>query len=183
MKYHISITKRTERLKQTYQALTVPMMADPYHPIKYKPFGTGDRLMTLGYLRGYEKHARAETVRLRASYAEAEELYQSKPIIFEDELLLGHLYLPEYTEEEQAEYDRLCDKFSIAVQLARLTAKSGQRVLLSPASASFDEFTGYEERGDKFVELVRSFEEKAKSGKDNFELDDNAFVADEGEVE
>ncbi|MBE5752969.1 MAG: UDP-N-acetylmuramoyl-L-alanine--D-glutamate ligase [Clostridiales bacterium] len=77
----------------------------------------------------------------------------------------------------------LCDKFSIAVQLARLTAKSGQTVLLSPASASFDEFTGYEERGDKFVELVRSFEEKAKSGKENFELDDNAFIADEGEVE
>ncbi len=57
----------------------------------------------------------------------------------------------------------LCDRFVIAVQLARLTAKAGQTVLLSPASASFDEFTGYEERGDKFVEMVRSFELAAKS--------------------
>ena len=115
MKYQaIPISQRTERVKQIYSGLTVPQMTDPYHPAKYKPFGTGDRLITLGYLRGYEKNARAETVRLRASYAEAEELYQSKPTIYDAELLLGHLYLPEYTEEEQAEYDRLCEKFSMS---------------------------------------------------------------------
>jgi UDP-N-acetylmuramoylalanine--D-glutamate ligase len=34
----------------------------------------------------------------------------------------------------------LCERFAVAVQLARLTAKAGQTVLLSPASASFDEF-------------------------------------------
>ena len=70
MKYQaIQISQRTEQVKRIYSGLTVPQMTDPYHPTKYKPFGTGDRLITLGYLRGYEKHASAETVRLRASYA------------------------------------------------------------------------------------------------------------------
>ena len=51
----------------------------------------------------------------------------------------------------------LCDKFDFAVQIAALKAKKGQAVLLSPASASFDEFANYEERGEKFAEIVRSF--------------------------
>ncbi len=51
----------------------------------------------------------------------------------------------------------LCDTFEFAVRVAALKAKEGQCVLLSPASASFDEFANYEERGDKFVEIVRSF--------------------------
>ena len=37
-----------------------------------------------------------------------------------------------------------------------MKAETGQTVLLSPASASFDEFVGYEERGDKFAEIVKS---------------------------
>lgn len=73
----------------------------------------------------------------------------------------------------------LCDRFSVAVQLARLTAKHGQTVLLSPASASFDEFSGYEERGDRFVELVRSFEERFRKG----ELGKTEIFDGEGEVE
>jgi UDP-N-acetylmuramoylalanine--D-glutamate ligase len=48
----------------------------------------------------------------------------------------------------------LCDKFALAVEIAFLKAKAGQTILLSPASASFDEFASYEERGDKFVEIV-----------------------------
>ncbi len=54
----------------------------------------------------------------------------------------------------------LCDNFTIAVNLARLIAKAGQVVLLSPASASFDEFSGYEERGDKFVEIIENLQKK-----------------------
>lgn len=60
-------------------------------------------------------------------------------------------------------FDRmtLCAKFDFAVRLARMIAERGQTVLLSPASASFDEFASYEERGDQFVAIVRSFEEES----------------------
>ena len=54
----------------------------------------------------------------------------------------------------------VCDGFEFAVRVAALRAKRGESVLLSPASASFDEFASYEERGDKFVEIVRSFNAK-----------------------
>ena len=54
-----------------------------------------------------------------------------------------------------------------------MLAKEGQTVLLSPASASFDEFAGYEERGDRFVEIVQSFQDEG-------EYTDEAEVEDEG---
>lgn len=47
-----------------------------------------------------------------------------------------------------------CAEFQTAVHLAAYIAKAGQSVLLSPASASFDEFASYEERGDAFVKFV-----------------------------
>lgn len=108
------MTPRMKRVKETYLSLTVPTTVNSYNPPKYRCYRSGDRLITLGYLRGYDKHANALTTRLRTSYAEAEELYEAKPMIYDDELLLGHLYLPEYTEDEQAEYDMLCDKFSMS---------------------------------------------------------------------
>ena len=108
------MTPRMKAVKEIYLGLTVPMMKDPYHPCKYKSYRSGDRLMTLGYLRGFLEHADAVTTRMRTSYAEAEELYQSKPMIYDGELLLGHLYLPDYNEEEQAEYDRLCESFAMS---------------------------------------------------------------------
>lgn len=48
----------------------------------------------------------------------------------------------------------MCDGFKTAAHLAAFMAKPGQSVLLSPASASFDEFASYEERGDAFVRFV-----------------------------
>ncbi len=48
----------------------------------------------------------------------------------------------------------LCRPFDMAVRVAYLTAKRGQNVLLSPASASFDAFKSYEERGERFVEML-----------------------------
>ena len=54
----------------------------------------------------------------------------------------------------------LCERFEVAFQIAVMLAKQGQTVLLSPASASFDEFSGYEERGDRFVEFVHAIQTK-----------------------
>ncbi len=54
----------------------------------------------------------------------------------------------------------LCQPFELAVKIAYSIAKEGQNVLLSPASASFDLFSGYEERGEKFVQIFREIEGK-----------------------
>jgi UDP-N-acetylmuramoylalanine--D-glutamate ligase len=42
-----------------------------------------------------------------------------------------------------------------AVAKAATLAHPGDRVLLSPACASFDMFTGYVQRGDRFMRAVR----------------------------
>ena len=49
----------------------------------------------------------------------------------------------------------LCRPFDLAVRVAFLTAQRGQNVLLSPASASFDSFTSYEARGERFAQLMQ----------------------------
>lgn len=48
----------------------------------------------------------------------------------------------------------MCDEFKNIVLVAKKVAKPGQIVLFSPASASFDLFKNFEERGNKFKELV-----------------------------
>ena len=53
----------------------------------------------------------------------------------------------------------LCSEFETAVRLSQYIAKSGQSVLLSPASSSFDSFANYEERGDAFKKLVEGMNE------------------------
>ena len=110
----LDITERIKKTKEIYMGLTVPLMTDPYHPTKFRGHGTGDRLMTLGYLRGWKKYAKADSVLLRASYAEAEALYDSKPMIYDHELLLGHLYLPDYTDEEWEEYKELAKLYELS---------------------------------------------------------------------
>jgi UDP-N-acetylmuramoylalanine--D-glutamate ligase len=52
----------------------------------------------------------------------------------------------------------VCRDFAEGVKTASRLAEEGQSVLLSPASSSFDEFGGYEERGDRFVALVQEYE-------------------------
>ena len=54
----------------------------------------------------------------------------------------------------------VCEDFDFAVRVSSMLGKKGQAVLLSPASASFDAFAGYEERGDRFVEIVNAIQEE-----------------------
>ena len=49
-----------------------------------------------------------------------------------------------------------CRDLTQAVATARDTAQTGDVVLLSPACASFDQFSSYAERGDLFKRLVAS---------------------------
>ena len=51
-----------------------------------------------------------------------------------------------------------CDgTFEDAVNMAHSLAEPGDNVLLSPACASYDMFNHFEERGDRFKEIVRKF--------------------------
>ena len=45
-----------------------------------------------------------------------------------------------------------------AIIKAKELAKNGDIVLLSPSTSSYDEFSGYEERGNVFKHIVNKFE-------------------------
>ena len=66
----------------------------------------------------------------------------------------------------------VCDTFSFALQIATMQASATQTVLLSPASASFDEFSSYEERGDAFVRYVQTLTQEESPNRDRENLDE-----------
>jgi UDP-N-acetylmuramoylalanine--D-glutamate ligase len=53
----------------------------------------------------------------------------------------------------------VCEEFSQTVTIAHKIAKPGQIVLFSPASASFDLFKNFADRGEKFKALVNGINE------------------------
>ena len=60
-------------------------------------------------------------------------------------------------EKEKKQIDiHMCENLKETVDLAKKLAKPGQVVLFSPASASFDLFKNFEERGNLFKELVNN---------------------------
>lgn len=50
----------------------------------------------------------------------------------------------------------VCADFEKSVRIARMQCPEGGSVLFSPAASSFDLFSSYEERGDRFIEIVES---------------------------
>ncbi len=51
----------------------------------------------------------------------------------------------------------MISQFDLAVQFACMIARENESVLLSPACASFDCFSSFEERGDTFCKIVETF--------------------------
>lgn len=64
------------------------------------------------------------------------------------------LAAPGYGEGQPAVYD--CADLKEAVEQAQGLAVPGDVVIMSPASASFDRFKNFEERGNRFKELVNA---------------------------
>ncbi len=83
-------------------------------------------------------------------------LFSALPATVVHAVLYGENRFALFKSARECGFDRLtlCDTFAFAVKIAVMRAERGQTVLLSPASASFDEFANYEERGDKFVQIV-----------------------------
>jgi DNA polymerase-3 subunit alpha len=61
-----------------------------------------------------------------------------------------------YAVKENLDNYIVVKDFEKAVKLAYTLADNNYQVLLSPGTSSFDEFRNFEERGDKFVEIVES---------------------------
>ena len=70
----------------------------------------------------------------------------------------GYLTVTAVKNEEEKEGKsidiHMCENLKETVEIAKRFAKPGQVVLFSPASASFDLFKNFADRGEKFKDLV-----------------------------
>ena len=105
---------------------------------------------TVLILGGYDKHVSFESL--------AGHIVSSPQI--EQTVLLGATADQLERELRKAGYTAItrAGSFEEAVQLSRSLARKGGCVLLSPACASFDMFTCFEERGERFKQLVLQME-------------------------
>ncbi len=103
----ISESERIKRLRETYLSLPIRVAK------KQNWYYTHDRYITLGFLEGWINAGNEYTTALRRSRAERAELDAAKPVIYDDELILGHLYLPEYEGEELEKYNKLSEMFEM----------------------------------------------------------------------
>ena len=107
MFFEEKITERIQHVKKIYEQCPVQTEKRPF-------FYSGDRWLSLGYLEGWLKHQKTVTTKLRHSLAEAHELDCAQPIINDHELIVGQLYFPKYTDEEQARFDELLAAFKMS---------------------------------------------------------------------
>ena len=108
----IEATGRIASLKRTYADFKTVRYAKAKDIPNYREHNSGDNLLTLGYLEGWYANNKLYPLRLRKSCAEAAELDAAVPVIYDGELIAGQLYLPDYSPEEQARYDKLAQMFS-----------------------------------------------------------------------
>lgn len=83
-----------------------------------------------------------------------------KPLATQNTHLRCVIVMGEDADKIAAAFADLClvikaDSMLAAVRAAQQNAQAGDTVLLSPACASFDMFTGYEHRGESFSAIVR----------------------------
>ena len=96
--------ERIDRLRPVYKDFC-------QNPDKRPKFYSQDKRMTLGYLRGWRDNDAALTSLLRHSLAEAAELDFYRPLINDDEIIVGRIDLEPYSEEEEKEFAKLYEMF------------------------------------------------------------------------
>ena len=114
---------------------------------------------TIAALSGFGRSVGANLVLIAGGQGKGQDFSQlAVPV--EQYVKLVALYGEDAAEIESALQDitrvTLCDSLQDAVAVASASAEPGDIVLLSPACASFDMFSGFEERGRAFQSAVKA---------------------------